>query len=928
MFNKRQVIFLWLVSFAFLMIQGCKPSLVVDPQKLEFARGENAKSFEVWNGTRLSRLDFTVEPEESWISVSPSGGSSSGPGDKKTVTVSISWNDVPASGAESSIVVKSSQAGEKVVEVVVSPVGEGEGEGQVGEGEGQVSEGEGQVGEGEGQVSEGEGQVGEGEGQVSEGEGQALEGEGQAAEGEGEGELPPQEEISIIGWVKDVNDSPIGYATIELVSTSYKVYSDPTGLFVFEGVEDGTYVLSVKKKGYPTYSREIELGSVKPLTVNVTLKNWVHVDKIEEAEMGGIVVDPNGNSLNIPPNGLVDKDGNSVVGEVDVYITPLDLSNPKELDAFPGGFEGISMSKNGERVMLESFALADVKVMQDGEELNINPAKANDTVLTLSLPDDTPLQVGEEVPLWYFDEEQGLWIESGRGIVIEDGGKKFYQASIPHLSWWNCDAPLEDKNCITGMVEDGNGYPLAGAMVRAVGVSYNGVTTGYTDTNGYFCLNVKRNSTFDIEVYLPGGNFPVAVQGYTGVDSPASCETGGCIEILEPIIAEYNSCVHGYVKDANGNPVAGAVVRSSIGTVTETNSEGYYCLDVYVPQGEESFGVTVFVVSRPPVSVTVYPDTSCGNSNCAEANIEVEYPENGDYVGYIAVSESKYKYGENETYYSIYPYAVFATFPDSPLTPSEFETCGFTLIERPVEQEEMGSSSYPTPNWSGLDPGSPGYFSSENYNTNLVRYADLMIEWGWGSVEPWMYSVFTSESSSFLNAPINEFACFWPGGLDIDEFTVSSVIPPELIITSPPYQEGYYFNTFDYNPDEDLVIEWLPSSEVPSGMRDYIQIMLSVIVQNWSEQGGSITQGIIVCNVEDDGSYTIPTELLQQLPEVVELPNTYGYVILVISRIYVNEVEVPLIRGGFGKLQVHSSTQFSMSYYPNEVVPVSAKGSD
>ncbi len=39
------------------------------------------------------------------------------------------------------------------------PVGEGEGEGEIGEGEGEIGEGEGEIGEGEGEIGEGEGET-------------------------------------------------------------------------------------------------------------------------------------------------------------------------------------------------------------------------------------------------------------------------------------------------------------------------------------------------------------------------------------------------------------------------------------------------------------------------------------------------------------------------------------------------------------------------------------------------------------------------------------------------------------------------------------------------------------------------------------------------------------------------------------------------
>lgn len=879
--SKKNFTFILLAIFVALLMQGCKPSLVVSPQELVFSAGETSKSFQVWNATRLSKLDFTVEPSESWISVSPGNGSSKGPGDKKTVEVNILRENITKKEDVGTIYVKSPQGGEKTVKVTVYSESAGEGEGVPMEGEG---------------------------------------------EGEEEGELPHQEEISIIGWVKDVNGNPIGYASVELLNTAHRMYSDPTGLFVFELVENGIYVLSVKKESYANYALEIEVGSVKPLTINVVLKALELAGTVD-AEIGGKVEDNEGNSINIPPNSLIDENGNPVTGQVDVYITPLDLSNPKQLSAFPGGFQGISASKQGERVMIESFALADFKVMKNGKELNVNPAKADMLELVLALPDDTPLITGQNVPLWYFDEEQGLWIENGSGEVIEDGGKKYYRANIPHLSWWNCDAPLEDKNCIRGMVEDGNGYAVEGALVRAVGLSYNGVTTTYTDTSGYFCVNVKRNSNFRIEVILPGGNVPVVVQDFSGMDTPASCETGECIEITQPLIAEYNSCVQGYVRDSVGNPIVGATVRSSIGTTTITDQDGYYCLNAFVPTGETQSTVTVFVLTRPPVTVTINPEVSCANGNCAEANIEVEYPSDGSYIGYIHISQEKYKYGENEIYYGITASALFAPFSSKPIVPSELETCSVILTEYEIEEEQTEGEQWGTePNWSGLDPGSPGYLSGVEYFTNMVRYVDKYSGWEGFTIQPWMYSLFVNETQTWNSIPLTDFTCGWSGGLDIGEFEISSMMPPELIITNPPYEEDYYYNSFNFTPDEDLLIEWIPIGAVPLGYFPYVQIILSVTAYRWNEEDGSakVYMGLIVCYVVDDGQYLISRDLLQQLPRFEDGTYRYGFVNLVISRVFVKEAEAPLQRGGQGKIQVLSINNFRMSDYM-ESVPEKSK---
>ncbi len=123
----KRVMSLLGLTLVILMIEGCsKPWLVVEPQRLEFSWGESSKNFQVWNGDLFSRLDFKIEPQKDWISVSPKFGSSSGPDDKIAIVVSISWDKISAGITSGSIVVRSLAGKDKVVEVEVGMANEGE----------------------------------------------------------------------------------------------------------------------------------------------------------------------------------------------------------------------------------------------------------------------------------------------------------------------------------------------------------------------------------------------------------------------------------------------------------------------------------------------------------------------------------------------------------------------------------------------------------------------------------------------------------------------------------------------------------------------------------------------------------------------------------------------------------------------------------
>ncbi|MCX8064927.1 MAG: carboxypeptidase regulatory-like domain-containing protein [Candidatus Hydrogenedentes bacterium] len=879
--NKKMFAFLMGVAIL-VLAHGCKPVVVLSVKTLDFGTAETQKTFQVWNKTAPTQMNFEITKTASWLTVSPTTGSSKGPSEKVTITVTVSRSGLQPGSYSDTIKVKSPQDGEELVSVSMTVSG-----GQEGEQEG-TAEGT-QEGTAEGS------QEGTPEG---------------VQEGEPEGQ--PETNITITGWVNDTNLNPVAYALIELVNTSFKVYTDQTGLYIMENIPKGNYVLSATKEGYAPYSIEVTVGDILPVTVNIILVKQIKVQEVPDIENGAVVTDPDGNGIVIPPNSVFDEAGNPVTGPVDVYITPLDFNEPNDILAFPGGFQGISTSKQGERVDLESYALADFTLKQGDKEVKLDTtAKAdNPAEITLDLPDDSPLNAGDKVPLWYFDEELGVWIESGEGTVYDDNGDKYYKAPVQHLTWWNCDAPITDKTCIQGYVKDKQGKPVVGAVVKAIGYSYNGVTTTYTDITGFFCVDVKGNSTVIIEIYLPGSQIPVYQQTINANTVGNSCQTGICIN-LGTITGDFNSCIQGTVTDSNGNPLGNVTVRSSAGTEAITDSSGHYCLEAVgdVP-------ITVYVVTRPPVTVLAKANTSCSAGDCVVADIKVEYPKDGSYVGIMSVTSNKQQ-AYKATQYLISSTAVFASFPQNPITgPNDqcsVQTFKYKLSEGGPQQDDL-----PQINWSGLDPGAPGSFQCSNQSVDFIRMSDSYIQ-ETGMIQPWMYSIFILDYTKpiYTIEETPAFTASWPGGFDIGAFSLNGQIPPQLVITSPQIRQTTSGPIFAFDPTQDMNLVWnVPPTPVPGS---FIEVDLSGVTYTFEGQSEVINLTVITCILTDDGSHVIPKELLQQLP--TGTPIKPVVITLTVTRCHVKEVSVPLVKGGNGKLVVSAQTMVNAYSLQNIPTP-------
>ncbi len=842
-------------------------------KSLDFGSTETQKTFEVWNKTSSTQMSFEITKTADWLTVAPTTGSSNGPSSKVTITVSVSRSGLQPGSYSDTLKVKSPQDGEELVNVAMTVAGSPEGQ---------------QEGTAEG-TQEG------------------------TQEGEGEGQTQPN--ISITGWVTDTNSNPIAYALIKLVNTSFEVYTDPTGLYILENVPKGGYVLSASKEGYAPYSVEVTVGDNLPVTVNIVLIKQTKIQDVPNIENGAMVTDPKGNEITIPPGSVFDEIGNPVTGPVEVYITPLDFTQPNDILAFPGGFQGVSTTKQGERVDLESYALADFTLKKNGKEVKLDTtAKAdNPAEIKLDIPDDSPLNAGDKVPLWYFDEEQGIWVESGEGTVYDENGNKYYKATVQHLTWWNCDAPITDKTCIQGYIKDNQGKPVVGTVIKAIGDSYNGVTTAYTDITGFFCVNVKGNSTVILEVYLPGALIPVYQQTINANTVGNSCETGGCID-LGTITATFNSCVQGTVTDSNGNPLGNVTVRSSIGTEAITDRSGHYCLEAIgdVP-------ITVYVITRPPVTVLAKVNTSCSAGDCVVADIKVEYPKDGSYVGFMNVSSNKQLANLQQNQYLISSSAIFASLPQNPIQIPN-DQCSVQTFQYDLSQEQPPQENLPQINWSGLDPGAPGLFQCSDQSVDFLRMSDTYIQ-ETGMMQPWMYSIFMLDyiSPIYTTQQSPTFEASWPGGFDIGAFSVNGQIPPALVIASPQIKQTTYGYTFEFNPEQDMNLEWnAPTTPVPGS---FIEVVLTGTTYTFEEQSETVHVTLISCVLTDDGSHVIPKELLQQIPTgPITQP---AFISLTISRCYVQELSVPLVKGGNGKFVVNSETM--VNAYNARDIPIPVK---
>lgn len=264
---------------------------------------------------------------------------------------------------------------------------------------------------------------------------------------------PVADDGAIDGRVVDTDNSPIEGVQVRLVNAQDLVgadrgaATDADGKTTLGNMPTGVeFVLALSKDGYAErYVRTtIPAAASDAATFAATMTERAAALTLPNAENGGNVTGTDGTAIVLPANALVDRSGNPVSGDVEVALTPVDVSDVDARDAFPGSFA--AADENGDSGLLLSFGVAEYNLTQNGERLQIAPGKQ----ATLTVPvyidtysDGSAVKAGDSIPLWSLDETTGQWAQEGMGTVVADSNSPTglgFEMIVGHLSWYNCDA--------------------------------------------------------------------------------------------------------------------------------------------------------------------------------------------------------------------------------------------------------------------------------------------------------------------------------------------------------------------------------------------------------------------------------------------------------------------------------------------------------
>lgn len=393
---------------------------------------------------------------------------------------------------------------------------------------------------------------------------------------------------SVYGRIEDESGNPIQGAVVTTLSGSQTV-TDKNGLFTLNNVSSNKERLYVKakKEGYFPGSRSVIPNNSGSTQIKIKLQSDAPAFSYNSSASASHTL-TNGASIFLPENGVVNENGTAYSGIVNVSFRHLDPDDESFSEIMPGNLEAIR--ENGSATYLLSYGMLNVELKGNaGQPLQLAPGVTS--ILTFPVPESMKASTPGSIPLWYFDEEKGIWKEEGEALLT---GNK-YVGKVKHFTTWNLDIP-EQRLTIFGKVIDCNGNPVEGMIIKT------GQTMTITNSSGEYSNMVLANARFHVSFSSKLGFGSVARE-------VGPFNAGSQVEI--PVIQiPCPAKLKGNIVDCDNNPVSGIVFADWVNGYSIVNvSQGQFSISVF---GDEEITLTAIGINQKSSPAKVITSPSSG----------------------------------------------------------------------------------------------------------------------------------------------------------------------------------------------------------------------------------------------------------------------------------------------------------------------------
>ncbi len=413
---------------------------------------------------------------------------------------------------------------------------------------------------------------------------------------------------SIGGHIVDENGGTVADAVVRLGDKTTK--TDAKGVFNFRDITvnaKGAYI-KVEHPNYFHGSRTINVSSGTRNTVKIQLLSNV-ATKFVSAASGGLA-DYTDYSVALPAGGISTATGAPYSGQVGVAAKWLNPVSAGFGEQMPGRLEGITT--DNQRSGMVSLGMLAVE-LKDAAGNKLKISDGYEAALRMKVPAQMLSTAPATIPLWYFDEAEGIWVEEGQA-TLNNG---FYEGKVKHFSFWNHDYkdPLVE---IQFNVVDQNGNPVEGAKVHTQLPSSGLYGFGYTDNTGTIYGLVPQNQVLDAKIFPPNLNCTTPV--LTQQIGPFAQNGAYTFTINLSSVLTYT--ISGDLLDCNSAPVTNGYVQiDGQNDVFWADNSGHFDITLISCTPLTTVTLTGYDLTALKISTPLPLDVSSGSANAGAVTV-------------------------------------------------------------------------------------------------------------------------------------------------------------------------------------------------------------------------------------------------------------------------------------------------------------------
>ncbi|MFB6455948.1 hypothetical protein ACE38W_11815 [Chitinophaga sp. Hz27] len=258
------------------------------------------------------------------------------------------------------------------------------------------------------------------------------------------------------GIVLDEKNQPVSGAAVSCGNGS--AITDQNGVFLISkaDMKEAAAVAFVKKDGYFNGFRTFKVsGAGKIQFVQIQLLPKKSAGTFD-ANKGGTITASNA-QFTFTANQVLNASNQPYAGKATLIYAPINPEDVNFASQLPGDLRAVN--SNNEEVGLKSYGMMALELQgENGEKLHLDGKQ--DVNFKMTIPAGLQASAPATIPLWHFDETDGLWKEEGK--ATKSGNS--YVGTVKHFSFWNCDAQFSMVN-FQATFQDVNGGSLGNMSV-------------------------------------------------------------------------------------------------------------------------------------------------------------------------------------------------------------------------------------------------------------------------------------------------------------------------------------------------------------------------------------------------------------------------------------------------------------------------------